>query len=192
MLEEQYRMAPSIAEFPNRQFYGGRLRNATAAAGAAGAHTAVDVDVGASVGADGDVRRWWPSRLGQYTVVDVAGGVEERAGTSFVNRAEAAAVVATCIRLVGGGGGGGGDVSPGRISIITFYAGQAAEIRRRLAPLGTAVMSPSAVRGVSTVTAVAAVAAGALAAVQVSSVDGFQGGENDIVLLSCVRVGDSF
>ena len=70
LLDTQYRMHPSIARFPSRQFYKGRLKTG---------------------GRTGAGQPPWPLQ-GPVTLVDVAGGREEPAGASKVNTAEAAEV----------------------------------------------------------------------------------------------------
>ena len=70
LLDTQYRMHPAIAEFPSQQFYQGRLK------------TGSRTEPGQP-----------PSPLqGPVTLIDVAGGRDEPAGASKVNRAEAAEV----------------------------------------------------------------------------------------------------
>ena len=80
-----------------------------------------------------------------------------RRGTSFENRNEVAAVERVARRFLAGGGSGGGDVKKRELTALTMYSGQVARLRE--AGLGF----------------------------EVSTVDGYQGRENDIVIVSTVR-----
>ena len=102
------------------------------------------------------------SALPPLTFVDVADGVADTRGTSVGNDAEVAAVAALVRRLAR---------RPGvrSVGVITFYAEQ----QRRLAG------------------AVAGSGGGGGAVVRVSTVDGFQGQEQDVIVVSCVRTRGS-
>lgn len=91
-------------------------------------------------------------------------GAEEisASGTSYLNRAEAAAVEKLVTHLLRAG------VAPSQIGIITPYEGQRAHVLATLARAGP-------------------LRAEQYAAVECASVDAFQGREKDFVVLSCVR-----
>lgn len=100
LLDEQWRMHPSIAAFPNFTFYEGRLKNA-----------APERSVISAV-------PWPMSGEHRVLLVDV-GGVESRDGTSYANDVEVSAVLdlikhVTDCRAV----------QPEEIAIITPYQGQ--------------------------------------------------------------------
>ena len=108
------------------------------------------------------VRQLGRSHLGPWAFVDVAEGAEARDAPdgSIYNAAEAAAV-ARLVRTLRDEWG----VAVGRLEalrVLTFYSAQVAAIRRALAAEGVAGAS-------------------------VGTVDGSQGAEADVVLLSCVR-----
>ena len=156
LLSVQYRMAPAIRAFPSDYFYGGKL-----------------VD-GASVrerpppghhGACGGL-------LGPFRFFDVAGGREQRAGTSLRNRAEARLIGALVAALAAAEPS---VVAEGRVVVLTPYQQQAACLREELGEaLGSGSGSGDA-------------ASAALVRSLVRTVDSFQGQERDVVLLSCVR-----
>lgn len=150
-LTVQYRMHPSIREFPSRLFYNDSLEDGPDAL----AETA----------------RPWHAALPPVAVVDVAGGREgaPEGSSSLANETEARAALALLRALaraapdtIGTPGG------TSRVGIVSPYRAQVALLRsiaeRSLAP-------------------------DAAAALDVNSVDGFQGREKDVVLLSTVRSG---
>jgi len=135
LLEEQYRMAPEISRFVSARFYQGRLIDAQS-----------------------------PSRakpllkgLPPYVVLDVA-GTEVMSKGGIHNPDEAAAVLLFLEALIPAAA-----ARKQQVACITFYACQAAFIRRRLH-----VSHADAFLGVHTV-------------------DSFQGSEADIIVLSFVR-----
>ena len=99
-------------------------------------------------------------------------GKEKAEGTSWLNETEIEALEALLQSALAWN-----DISPREIGIITPYAAQARLIRRRLGcpPPGKRV--PQGAVGV--------------ALVEVSSVDGFQGREKDLILVSTVRANTS-
>ena len=94
-LSTQYRMHPSIAAFPSRQFYQGKLIDAPCTASLA--NTAAWVR---STGTPNGAPHFGPctprhSHLGPWSLIDVADGAErQRADGSIYNADEAAVVVA--------------------------------------------------------------------------------------------------
>lgn len=146
MLDEQHRMDPEIAQWPNQRFYSGRLRDAQCVR-------------------DGRRRLDLGLGLGPYTVIDVSSeycrqhgqGGAVKAGTSLSNPGEASLAARFVAHVVQSS-----KVSPDRVVVITFYSAQVALIQREL--YGAQVEG-----------------------VRVATVDGFQGAESDIVVLSFVR-----
>ena len=96
--------------------------------------------------------------------VAVRGGAEETRGRSKCNRKEAEAVAAAVTALLRGGG-----VAADGVGVISAYAAQTRMIERALGK---------------------ALPAAAAAMVEVSTVDGFQGREKEVILLSCVRASE--
>lgn len=105
-------------------------------------------------------------KFGPYRFYNVVRGVEEVGKFhSFVNRAEADVAVALYNRLQQEFASRGGDFSVG---VVTMYRAQMLELRRAFEKrFGATVNS----------------------AVDFNTVDGFQGQEKDIIILSCVRAG---
>eukprot|EP00041_Stephanoeca_diplocostata_P021966 m.520482 g.520482 ORF g.520482 m.520482 type:complete len:1243 (-) comp21951_c0_seq22:149-3877(-) len=110
LLEQQYRMHPSIAEFPSDCFYGGRVRN----------------------GVSRDERPLprgfrWPNPDIPVAFIDCADGHEIRAeGQSLYNTEEIDAVMCIVGQLLQGG------CSPQAIGVVAPYSAQVTRLRRRL------------------------------------------------------------
>eukprot|EP00440_Ansanella_granifera_P027079 gb/GFBE01029411.1/.p1 GENE.gb/GFBE01029411.1/~~gb/GFBE01029411.1/.p1 ORF type:complete len:828 (+),score=188.72 gb/GFBE01029411.1/:1-2484(+) len=113
----------------------------------------------------------WPVPEAPVTFLPVE-GKESSEGTSWINETEVDAVEALL-----GSALAWNDIQPTEIGIITPYAAQARLIRRRL---GCPPPGKRAQAG----------AVGA-ALVEVSSVDGFQGREKDLIIVSTVRANTS-
>eukprot|EP00939_MAST-03C_sp_MAST-3C-sp1_P002336 g2336.t1 len=94
----------------------------------------------------------------------VNNGIEEmgKSGTSFLNRSEAAAVERVVTAFLKGG------CTPDQIGVITPYEGQRSFIESYVAKSGT--LNSVLYR-----------------AIEITSVDGFQGREKDLIIISCVR-----
>jgi hypothetical protein len=140
LLGRQYRMHEAIAEFPNGEFYDGRLETAERN------------------------RDWQIPGLDPLRGVDVRG--EERRGAdgnSFYNPAEAEVVVDEVRTLVEAG------VDPADVGVIAMYSAQVEHVRSRLGDSGV----PGAGR------------------VTVDTVDSFQGGEREAIVVSFVRSNDA-
>ena len=106
-------------------------------------------------------------KFGTYRFYNVHGGLEESsgAGHSLVNRAEAQVAVALYNRLTKEFSSANLDF---KVGVISMYRGQIVELRRAFQQrFGEEVMSM----------------------VDFNTVDGFQGQEKDIIILSCVRAG---
>jgi superfamily I DNA and/or RNA helicase len=161
---------PAISQLPNRLFYAGQLRDD---AGILERRTPPPPPPGWRE------RGAWPGawRLRPVTLLALPHGREEKEGKSIRNLAEAELVVRLIVDLLrggGGGGGGGGGISVAReIGVIAPYK---AQVRLILALLASA-RAPAALRA-------------ALQQVEVSTVDGFQGREKDLIVVSCVRAND--
>ena len=179
MLTTQYRMHPHISRFPGRRFYDGALKDAPSMASITKAP-------------------WHAQRLfGPYVFYDVAEGVatlDEATATSWMNELEATLAVRIVQHLLthysasaaaaapaegeGAGSeaavkadGSAGDappvsLSPSSIGVISPYNAQVKYLRKLLAEaLGPEVGHR----------------------IEVNSVDGFQGREKEVIILSCVR-----
>jgi len=155
-LEVQYRMHPTLSLFPSNTFYDGSLQNGVSA----------DDRRSTQIGL-----RWPKPNSPMY--FQVITGKEEfsGAGTSYLNRGEAAAVEETLLALINGGCINGG-VEPSSIGIITPYEGQRAYLAAILA------RNPDLKRE-------------AFAEIEIASVDAFQGREKDYILYTCVRSNPS-
>ncbi|KAI0354940.1 hypothetical protein OH77DRAFT_1542922 [Trametes cingulata] len=114
-------------------------------------------------------KRVWHThpKFGTYRFFNVPAGLEESsgAGHSLVNRAEAQVAVALYNRLVREYSSANLDF---KVGVISMYRGQILELRRAFTQrFGEEVLSM----------------------VDFNTVDGFQGQEKDIIILSCVRAG---
>lgn len=167
-LAVQYRMHPSIAEWPSQHYYAGRIQDGVAAA--------------ARPAPPGLV---WPAGP-EHRVVFVASTARERAtpDKSYCNDGEAAAVVALVQHLLRAG------LAGSDIGVITPYAAQVRLIADRLrTACGIDVDSfrteseddDSSSSSSST----------ARQSVAVYSVDGFQGREKNVIVFSAVRSNDA-
>lgn len=167
LLDEQRRMHPSIAAFPNEHFYAGRVRDAV---------PELPPVPGIPWPHGGEVR---------VLLVDVpAAGAEEREGTSWRNSAEAEAVLGLVLHVLESGRGRRGEAAsvaavpplpPQEVSVITPYLQQKQALQAHFAQQAAkAGVQPSA-------------ATAGLGRVRVNTVDGFQGAESDLVIFSAVR-----
>lgn len=114
-LQIQYRMHPSLAEFPSNKFYEGVLLNGVSAPD----RTLSRVDFP------------WPVPSKPMMFWSQTGQEEMSAsGTSFLNRAEAVAVEKCVTRLLNSG------VSPDQIGVVTPYEGQRAYVVQHMTRVG--------------------------------------------------------
>ncbi len=144
MLTTQYRMHPTIREFPSSRFYENRLED------------------GCSESERPPVAGFlWPDWDKPVAFVPVHGSeIQEESGSSRSNMDEAAIVVKIVNDLLAPG-----DLTPDDIGVISPYAGQVRLIRE---------MFGDQIEGL-----------------EVKSVDGYQGREKEIIVLSTVRANDS-
>lgn len=144
MLTTQYRMHPTIREFPSSRFYENRL------------------DDGCSSSDRPPVAGFlWPDWDKPVAFVPVHGvEIEEESGSSRSNMDEAAVVVKVVNDLLAPG-----DLSSEDIGVISPYAGQVRLIRS---------MFEDQIEGL-----------------EVKSVDGYQGREKEIIVLSTVRANEA-
>ena len=144
MLTTQYRMHPSIREFPSSRFYENKLED--------GCSSSDRPPVAGFL---------WPDWDKPVAFVPVHGAeIEEEAGSSRSNIDEAAIVVKVVNDLLAPG-----DLTPEDIGVISPYAGQVRLIRS---------MVDDMIEGL-----------------EVKSVDGYQGREKEIIVLSTVRSNDA-
>ena len=174
MLDVQYRMHSSIMDWSSARFYGGGLR----AHGSVAGHTlgGLGVRLAAEDGSpDGGPRlagacaALHAMEASPLLFVDTAGccmgeSVDEETLSRF-NAAEAEVVLAIVHKLLADG------LPPGRIGVISPYAAQVAQLRRGRDADLPARLEPGRV--------------------EVSTVDGFQGREKEVILISCVRSNDA-
>ena len=151
MLDVQYRMNEEIAEFPSREFYGGKLKADASVKG----HNLRDLLPEPNSGLK-------PEDAKPFLFVDTCGseGYRERTragSTSKENAGEAKLVVAIAERLLSLG------VKPEDIAVISPYVDQVALIRKMLRVEG----------------------------LEIKTVDGFQGREKEVVIVSFVRSNKS-
>jgi fructose-specific component phosphotransferase system IIB-like protein len=150
MLDVQYRMHPVIGALVGRLFYDGRLQH------------------GDEVGRTGAIAARAPYPGRPLIVVDTAGRTacqRSAKGASRVNAGSAelvAELAAEAVAAAGGTGGAGSAGGTGSVAVITPYAAQARDIRRRLAARRLAD------------------------SVECSTIHRFQGRECDIVIIDLV------
>ncbi|CBN79685.1 Presumed helicase required for RNA polymerase II transcription termination and processing of RNAs [Ectocarpus siliculosus] len=195
MLTVQYRMHPEIRAFPSARFYNGRLTDAPCVRDQAAIPAQSPSSETTALPPLGPC-------FPPFLLVDVSSGSERRAGSSYQNPREASFVSAFLARLVAsglrsgrgvkaGGGGGDGTAAGGgqdreksgvvRVGVITPYRGQVHCIQQELSGGGGGGGGRRLKGGVED---------GGVDA-EVSTVDGFQGKEVDVVLFSCVRAPSS-
>ena len=165
----QYRMHPQIRAFPSRFFYDDALLDGECVLGGGWVRRCHGHPLlRPFVWLDVRVREW--ERLGDGEELRRVKEryVVERGGKSSGNVVEAAFVVRLVDRVLALYGD---EITPAGIGVITFYQQQKRLIEAMLASELTS--QPSA--------------ATAAAAIEVSTVDGFQGREKDIIIVSCVR-----
>lgn len=175
MLDTQYRMAPVISAFPAKMFYEGRLQN------------------GPNVTS--------PDYLPKYLTAESCGdhkgclrpllffdlqSSRDRLGSSQsrVNTPEAE----FCVKLLEcllrqAAAGSGATASIGSVGVITPYQDQLQELRRLF--LAAGLLRSGASNRASEATTTDRLD------IELNTVDAFQGREKDIVIISCVRAGDS-
>ncbi|CAD5333261.1 unnamed protein product [Arabidopsis thaliana] len=148
LLNVQYRMHPSISRFPNKEFYGGRIKDA------------------ANVQESIYQKRFLQGNMfGSFSFINVGRGEEEFGdGHSPKNMVEVAVISEIISNLF--------EVSSERrikmsVGVVSPYKGQVRAIQERT------TNKYSSLSGLFTL--------------NVRSVDGFQGGEEDIIIISTVR-----
>ena len=175
MLSVQYRMHPSIREFPSRRFYGGKLVDGEAPSGVSRPKFLQDSD----------------SPLSPLVFFDVVDAVEKREGPqgkSLANSVEARLVVALWwaarCRVADTGGAGCGTgwgpksakPCPIKFGVITPYKQQTKLLERTFEAFCAHVDPVNDPSGMNW-----------KREVRIGTVDSFQGQEEDVVILSCVR-----
>eukprot|EP00899_Mesostigma_viride_P015525 jgi/Mesvir1/23974/Mv10737-RA.1 len=178
LLDTQYRMHPDICAFPSRQFYAGRLVSAVTPA----ERPAPPLSTRAGGLA-------WPDPLRPLAFVDSQGLGREQLlspdGKSLCNQEEARLIVSIARALMMGGPEGSlPGVTADSIGIITPYAAQVATIRKLLE---AEVEAEAEAEGHSAPSEGEGARTAGMADVEVNTVDGFQGREKEVILISTVR-----
>eukprot|EP01062_Namystynia_karyoxenos_P080089 TRINITY_DN856_c0_g1_i1.p1 TRINITY_DN856_c0_g1~~TRINITY_DN856_c0_g1_i1.p1 ORF type:complete len:976 (+),score=282.90 TRINITY_DN856_c0_g1_i1:97-2928(+) len=168
LLDTQYRMHPAMAAFPSQAYYNGMVRS-----GVTGADRPP---------ASGFL---WPQKDLPVAFVGVPEGREQteaQGSRSFYNEVEGR-MVAQCVDSFVAAG-----FDPGEIGVITPYAAQVRLLRRLLQHHRTGATSSADMRarGINSGPQADAVP-GAMGFLEVNSVDGFQGREKEVIVVSAVR-----
>lgn len=212
LLDTQYRMHPALSAFPSARFYGGRIRDAPSVCGAAresallaepcfrpllffdliNAQQGMSSEaVSARAGVD-DMRRHAGASATEVAVslpVPVPPG--RPAQRSFSNRDEAAFVVALLRALNAwrGRDAGGQKIRfSGSVGVISFYRGQVDLLQRLVASTFPAKAPPTIDAAASKASEPSVEKLQPLHfTLDINTVDGYQGSERDIIIVSCVR-----
>ena len=142
----QYRMHPSILEWPNRYFYGGCLETSPSVLRHSSLKPLLLMDLGNSYEEQDGKGKIWNQDEADF-VTDLTSAIEKNLSKSN--------------QQVGG---------PKTVGIITFYHAQRNLIFKEFQKKGIAVRDE-----------------GDLAGVAVRTVDGYQGSECDVIVISCVK-----
>lgn len=143
----QYRMHPTLSEFPSNYFYEGSLLNGTNSRDRIPTRAVFP----------------WPQPTIPMFFYNSQGDEElSDSGSSFINRFEAGLVSQIISKLCHAG------VNPRDIGVITPYAGQRYFLKTFLTSAGDLPVE-------------------FYSYIEIASVDSFQGGERDYIILSCVR-----
>ena len=168
-LSEQYRMHPDLCALPSELFYGGRLKT------------------GQRVNISGD--REYSSRRRIH--LENVTGSEKLHGTSYYNDEEVDAVLRIIENLIktlkGNPNKGCRDATVG---VITPYLAQQMKIKSKLLealPTTFANNQGEFVNATRESSVVVSHNESGIASVEVNTVDGYQGREKDVIIISCVR-----
>ncbi|KAK2954668.1 putative Regulator of nonsense transcripts 1 like protein [Blattamonas nauphoetae] len=167
-LEIQYRMHPSLSQFPSEMFYDGALQNGVS-----------------------EADRQFPLLKGKHHFtfpnpshpmffwVSTAPEEQSSSGTSFLNRQEAQMVEAIVTRLLNCG------VNPANIGVISPYLGQCGYIPSVFHFVGKFGRDPERDKTLPDPPD------DPYLQVEIASIDAFQGREKDFIILSCVRSNEA-
>ena len=164
LLAQQYRMHPALADFPSRRFYGGRLQSAVDAADRPPPRGVVWPNAECAVAfveVEGDERRSQAYARGDDSEGAGAAPAEAAGSGSYSNEAEAAALAEAVGAVLGAG-----ELRAEDVGVITPYSAQVQLLQRKLQGLPARLDAGG---------------------VEVSTVDGFQGREKELILISTVR-----
>lgn len=121
-MNTQHRMHPALSSFPSKEFYSNRLLNGVTAADRVPPSFP------------------WPDSHRPLCFID-EGGIEERVGTSFVNKSQSRIIADVVECLLRGG------MSAKCIGVLTFYNAQVAELRNSVGTKGCDVFSVDSFQG---------------------------------------------
>ena len=175
VLQEQYRMHPSICEFPSQAFYSGRLQS--------------DESTMANMQPSGFP---WPNHNYNVCFINVPNGVEERAfgETSFFNKEEIALIATTSYILLRSTE----DLylTGDQIGIIAGYQAQRLFIREALIKIDELLNAHSrfSIKGKGKGKS-GKLTFASYSKIEVNTIDGFQGREKKIIILGTSRSNKS-
>lgn len=164
LMDTQYRSHPAISRFPSLQFYDGRVKDADNMM---------------------ELRSQFFHRLPYFRPLlffNLQSGAEDRSSRSYKNPAEARFVGRLCMEIFRwrhNNLDGTRVKFSGSIGIITPYREQVSELRQRIRETFPGLNEDAS----------NARQLGLPFSLQVNTVDGFQGQEKDIIIVSCVRSG---
>ena len=175
MLDVQFRMHPSIADFPNRTFYDGALANG---------HTTHDIQPLQSSFLNGAGSTGDEADASRYLAFVSHQGSEAKApnGNSLLNRSEADLVFEAVVDLLRRNP----ELRGSEIGIVTPYLGQQLLLEQKLRTDSSAQRQ----RAIALLGCDAA-RAGELAEVDIHTVDGFEGREKRAIVFSTVRTNSA-
>lgn len=165
LLDTQCRMSPAISNFPNQQFYHGKLTNHPSASCDNANRTRDKIcRLSKRLGANG-----FKGRGSEYFLLDVKHGASriEANGTSLVNHANADTIIILIKDMIDMG------VQPGEIKILCYYQGQRRLLREKISEtlweqgIKDAIQIP-----------------------QIHTVDAFQGKESSVIVVDMVTARD--
>jgi senataxin len=177
MLDTQYRMHPAISAFPCRVFYGGHLKDGANVLVQEYLPTFLTTYTSASVQTGGRSTPVPQATLCPFMFLDLDTSREKAGAAGSQSNSEEAIFVSTLLGSLQQAAQRAGCKSLGSIGVITFYSDQLAELRRvvRVDRLNSRFPAQQACK---------------VEDLELNTVDGFQGKEKDIIIISAVRAND--